>query len=314
MYGLTDDEPVGDQLTVRDGAGERFERLTAASLRRIIEPEFDVKGSVRPGMVLPRELLSVWDLDLDLTDEEWANLSREELASILDAGVRFESVLMAGFGLMLAYRPDLVDPRVVYLLHELGEETRHSRVFVRVIEQLAPRAVNPFTRGIAARLDRFVTTRSLSWSALFCVMVLTGEEAPDLLQRRSGEHADTDPYVRDVNRYHRAEEARHLAFARALLPEVWADASPTERLFVRHGAPLVMNGIFDSLVHPGVYRTVGLPGWRTWNRVRTSPTRRRLRAEAFRPVLDAACAAGVFERSGGRHSPTRSWRRACGVA
>jgi hypothetical protein len=80
----------------------RIGRLTAASLRRIIEPEVEVAGSVGSGMLIPKELLSVADLDLDLTDEQWTALSREELASILDAGVRFESVLMAGFGLIFA--------------------------------------------------------------------------------------------------------------------------------------------------------------------------------------------------------------------
>ena len=49
--------------------------------------------------------------------------------------------------------------------------------------------------------------------AFFCVLVLTGEEVPDLFQKLAGEHPDTDPFIRDVNRYHRAEEARHLAFA-----------------------------------------------------------------------------------------------------
>lgn len=77
---------------------ERVDRLSAASLRNIIEPDTEVVGSVGPGTVLPRELLSVCDLDLELSEEQWTTLAREELASILDAGIRFESILMAGFG------------------------------------------------------------------------------------------------------------------------------------------------------------------------------------------------------------------------
>lgn len=287
---------------------ERIERLSTASLRRIIEPDTEVVGSVGPGMVLPRELLSVVDLDLDLTEEQWVKLSREELASILDAGVRFESLLMAGFGLMIAWRPDLIDARVTYALHEVGEETRHSRLFLRVIDQLDPQATNPFTRGLYSRVDRFMTTRALTRRAMFCVMVLTGEEAPDLLQRRSSEHPDTDPFVREVNRYHRAEEARHLSFARTILPELWGEASAVERFIVRHAAPFIMAGVFDSLIHPGVYAAVGLPGWGTWNRVRKTPTRRHFMAESFRPVYAALRDAGAFGRRG---RPPRAWRRAC---
>jgi hypothetical protein len=288
------------------GVEGRVERLTAASLRRIIEPEFEVTGTVGTGMVLPEELLSTAGLDLDLTDDQRIALSREEVASILDAGVRFESVLMAGFGLMLAWQKELADPRVTYVLHEVGEETRHSRLFVQLIDQLSPKAVNPFTRGLFARTYRFIISRVIARKALFCVLVLTGEEAPDLIQKRSSEHASTDPYVREVNRYHRAEEARHLAFARLLLPEVWKDASAYERFVVRHISPIIMAALFNSMIHPGVYRAVGLPGWRTWNKVRKSPSRRELKMEAFRPVFKALSAAGAF---GSRRSLPRAWRR-----
>jgi hypothetical protein len=289
---------------------ERIERLSAASLRRVIEPEIELAGAVGPGMVLPRELLSVRDLDLELTDGQWEKLAREEVASILDAGVRFESILIAGFGLLLAYQHDLTDPRVSYILHEIGEETRHSRLFARVLGQLRPTAVNVFTRGVLGAVDRVITPRLLRRKALFCVMVLTGEEAPDLIQKRSAEHPETDPFIREVNRYHRQEEARHLAFARLLLPELWAQAPLLERLAVRYLAPLLMASIFDSLVQPGVYRTVGLPGWRTWNAARKSPSRQRLRAEAFQPIMGVLQGAGAFGRRG--RLPA-SWQRACRV-
>lgn len=286
--------------------GARVQRLSAASLRRVIEPEVEVAGSVGPGMVLPKELLSVAGLGLDLTDEQWASLSREELASILGAGVRFESVLMAGFGLMLAWQKELADPRVVYALHEIGEETRHSRLFIRVIEQLSPKAISPFTRGVYARVDRFITTRAITRKALLCLLVLTGEEGPDLIQRRSSEHPGTDPYVREVNRYHRLEEARHLSFARAILPELWNEASAVERFVIRHFGPAIMSGIFDSLIHPGVYRVIGLPGWRTWSKVRKTRARLDLKLEAFRPVCDALRAAGAFSNN---DRLPRTWRQ-----
>jgi predicted metal-dependent hydrolase len=215
---------------------------------------------------------------------------------------------MAGFGLLIAHHHDVTDPRVVYALHEVGEETRHSRLFVRVVAQLRPTAVNPFTRGIFRFVDRIVAPLALTREALFFVMVLTGEEGPDLVQKRSSEHPETDPFVREVARYHRAEEARHLAFARAVLPELWAEAGWAERLLIRHAAPSMMASFFDSMVHPGVYRTVGLPGWRTWRAARRSTSRTRLRAEAMRPVYEALREAGAF---GNRGKPPRSWRRLC---
>ena len=32
------------------------------------------------------------------------------------------------------------------MLHEIGEEARHSRAFIRLIDELAPTAVNPIDR------------------------------------------------------------------------------------------------------------------------------------------------------------------------
>ncbi|MDP9007070.1 MAG: hypothetical protein M3N15_09160, partial [Actinomycetota bacterium] len=72
---------------------------------------------------------------------------------------------------------------------------------------------------------------------------------------------------------------------------------------VRHLAPLVIEVMFDSLVHPGVYRRVGLAGWATWWKVKRSPgawpcaTRPPRRCSRPRsppvPSGDAAASPGV---------------------
>lgn len=124
------------------------------------------------------------------------------------------------------------------------------------------------------------------------------------------EHPGPDPYLAEVNRYHRQEEARHLSFAWSLLPELLGRAPRRERFLVRHLVPLVIEVMFDSLVHPGVYRRVGLAGWATWWKVKRSPRRLALRYQAPTPVLEAALAAGAFGRRG---RVPRSWRRLVGA-
>ena len=62
---------------------------------------------------------------------------------MLTMGVHFEAVLTAGFARQVAESPDLADPRVTYMLHEIGEEARHSRAFIRLIDELAPDRVEP---------------------------------------------------------------------------------------------------------------------------------------------------------------------------
>lgn len=286
--------------------GARIAKLNTASARRVIDPDTDVAGSVGEGMVISRSMLSVYGLDLELTDDQWTTLSREEMASIFDAGVRFESMLMANFGRSIAYRDDLTDPRITYMLHEVGEETRHSRLFIRIIDQLNPTAKNPFTGRLFRALDRIVSGWVLRHDAAFMVMVLFGEEGPDLLQKLALEDPETDPFIKDVNRYHRTEEARHLSFGRMVLGELFEDAGWFERFVIRHLAPTAGAGMFDSLVHPGVYATVGLPTWKTWNAARKTPERAALRAQVLAPVCKALTDAHVFRF--GR--PTRAWRKA----
>ncbi|CAN5565032.1 diiron oxygenase [soil metagenome] len=288
---------------------DRIDRLSTASVRRMIEPDTDVAGQLGDGAVLPDELLSVAGLDLDLEAGQRARLSREEVASIVAAGIRFEAVLIAGFALDLATAPDLTDPRVTYAFHELGEETRHSRLFVRLLTQLQPTATNPLDRPILRRIERLVLPRLIARPALLDVLVLAGEEIPDRFQKLAAEHPDTDPFLRDVNRYHRQEEARHLAFARMVLPERWSAAGPVERFLVRRVAPTVIRGMFDTMVHPGVYATVGLPTWSTWKAANRTPERVAIRHTATRGVLAALLEAGVL----GCGAVPRPWRDLCGV-
>lgn len=288
----------------------RVRRLSAASARAVIEPDHAVVGEVGQGQVLADELLSIAGLDLvsQLTDEQRRRLAREEVSAIAEEGIRFELVLMAGFGLEMSRAASLTDPRITYLLHEIGEETRHSRLFVRLLEQLRPQARNPFSHGLLGLGKRLVIRSILGRPALLDVLVLAGEEIPDLFQKLSAEHPDTDPFLREVNRYHRQEEARHLAFARTVLPELWANASRWERFRVRYQAPLIIEAMFDMLVHPGVYETVDLPRWSTWWAAKHSPARLALRHQATQPVAEALLAAGAF-RSGRLNYP---WRRLVG--
>jgi hypothetical protein len=305
-------QPDTEKTPSPSTTNQRIERLSTASLNRIVEPDLDVPGEVGPGQVLPDELLSIAGLPellASLTQEQKRTLAREEFGSIVATGVRFESVLMAGFATEILHTPDLTDPRVTYLLHEMGEETRHSRLFVRLLEQIQPAARNPFDRPLFRAVQSVVVPVLIAMPALFCLLVLSGEEVPDLMQKLASEHPDSDPMIMSVSRYHRQEEARHLAFARMLLPEQWAKAGPLQRFLVRHLGSRMAIGMFDTIVHPGVYGTIGLPTWQTWKAVNRSAGRTALRHRALRPLLIQLVEAGAFR---GGHIP-KGWRVATGV-
>src|SRR3954447_2338986 len=287
---------------------KRVSRLSHVSAKRVIEPDVEVLGEFGPGQILPDELLLTAGLGLELTQQQRETLAREQVAAMLDGGIRLESVLLAGAGLLMSTWGDLTDPRVTYLLHEVGEETRHSRLFQRMIGQLAPTARNPFHHGPGARVGAWLYRLTATHPLLFCVMVLAGEEYPDLVQRRAIEHPGCDDYLRRANIYHREEEARHLAFGRLLLPELWAAAGWRERWMARRVAPLLVRLMVETqLSHPGVYAVVGLPPRRTAWKVNHSSTQRALVAEAMRGVLKSLLIAAPQMR--GR--VPRGWRRLC---
>lgn len=300
---------VGMTMT-GSAADTKVQRLNAASLRKVIEPEqeFDF-AAMRAGQVLPDCLLSVAGLDLDLTPEQRARLSREETAAMLSMGVVFESVLNAGFSWQVATAQNLRDERITYMLHEVGEETRHSRAFVRLVQQLEPQAANPLDNPFLAFFVRRVLSVLITSPALLATLILAGEEIPDLLQKLASEHPDTDPVLAAVNRYHRAEEARHLSFARLTVGELHTDAGPVERALIRWAAPALVTILFETFVHWNVYPTVGLPAWKTWRAANRTPQRRAIKLTAVRPILKALLDAGVF--APGR--VPRPWRALCQV-
>lgn len=297
------------------GPAAKVARLNAVSSRRPIEPDTHLPwGTLGSGPVIPPELLTIAGLVLDnepveLTPDQQARLAREEVAAMLMMGVHFESVLISGFARQIAESPDLADPRVTYMLHEIGEEARHSRAFIRLIDELAPTAKNPLDIPIANWLANCLTRSLAKTDALLLVMVLAGEEIPDHLQHLAADHPDTDPLLAALNRYHRMEEARHLSFARTVLADAWGRAGWIERQRIRVGAPLMIDQLWQLFVHPGVYATVGLPIWKTWKAVQRLPRRIELRHTVTRPVLAALIDAGAFRRGW----VPRGWRRLCGV-
>jgi hypothetical protein len=291
-------------------AGGKVDRLNAASLRTVIEPEerfdFDAIGT---GQLIPDALLTVAGLDLRLTPEQKARLSREEIASMLAMGVAFEATLSAGFSWQIAMAQDVTDTRITYMLHEVGEETRHSRAFVRVVQELQPTATNPLQHPLLKRIERAYLPYLIKSPALLATMILAGEEIPDLLQKLASEHPDTDPVIAAVYRYHRLEEARHLAFARLTVGDLYRDAGAVERTIVRQVAPHLIESLFASVIHPGVYATVGLPSWRTWMAANRTTTRQAIKLAAFRPILAALVDGGVMQLG---RIPA-GWRARCQV-
>lgn len=93
----------------------------------------------------------------------------------------------------------------------------------------------------------------------------------------ASEHPDTDPFLAEGEPLPPTEEARRPVLRPGGAAEMWRRASRLEQAVVHRLAPLGITAILDTLVHPGVYKTVGLDGWATWQRVRATPERLAVR-------------------------------------
>lgn len=282
--------------------------MADAAQARFVDPDETVLGPIGAGRVVPDNILSTADLPIELTEDQRIRLGREELASWLEMGARFEAALNTALSMLILQTNDLTRANVRFLLHEIGEETRHQRAFIRVIDQIGPQARNPLRPRWAKPVERLALPQLVGFPALLHVLIMAGEEVPDVYQKHTAAHPDTDPVVAAVNRYHRMEEARHLGYVRTVFPDIWASAGPTDRALVRRVAPQILRSIGMVLVHPGVYATVGLPTWQTWYECNRSPSRHRMLIEAYRPILRMLIDADAFP-----NDVPRGWRRLCAV-
>lgn len=289
----------------------RVQRLVDASGKRERGIEDLLEGRLGDGSLIPRDLLSVHGLGLDLSPAQERTLGREESASILQLGVSFEAALCVGFAHQALTSPLAHQSTVEaeFAQVQIGEETRHTRVFIELLRQIDPMARSPFDRAMVRLFRGWFAVWMARRPLFFQILVLGGEEIPDLMQRLVSEHPQSDPHLAAVASYHRAEEARHMSFARLSIGPLARTTSAADRYAARHLAPLALQVLWDGLVHPGVYRAAGLDPWATWRAVRLDPARVALRHEATRTVLRTVLDSDLF----GRRGVPRGWRRLCGV-
>jgi hypothetical protein len=241
----TDQERIADRLL----------RSTAA---KGYDPEVDIDWAapLADGLhyVLP-ERCSLYGTDLysNLTPAQRLELGKHEIVSVASTGIFLESVLMRMLA-RVAYWGDPCSRHVQYGLAELGEETRHTIMFARMIERLGTPAYLP-PRWIV-RLGGFLanTARGPSmWGA-----ILIGEEIIDRLQREILPDDSIQPLVRMVSRIHILEEARHVGFARAELTRSVAKTSRLGLAYHRFVLARIAYVFSRILISPRVYAAVGL--------------------------------------------------------
>lgn len=233
-------------------------RLLQSSADHSYDPgvEIDWDAGLAPdGWFVPPERSSLWGTALwdRLTPAHRVTLTRHELASIASIGIWFETILMQ---LLIRdyHHQDPTTAHAQYALTEVADECRHSIMFGRMIAALdCP--VYP-VGAVDRMLGRWIGATA-GGPRMFAA-ILIAEEVLDVLQREAAADDRVQPLVRMVSRIHVVEEARHVRYARAELARQIRSASRTrigfDRLVIARSAYLTGR----ALIHPEVYRAVGI--------------------------------------------------------
>lgn len=293
-------------LISQDAARERTAtRLLNSSARNSYDPRVDIDWDAElvPGLMFtPVGRISLYGTpDWDrLTATQRITLSRHELASVVANGIWFETILMRML-ISETYGADPTRRHVQYLLTEVADECRHSIMFARLIERIGAPAYRP-PRAVH-RLARALNTVARGPSRYAAVLLV--EEILDRLQREAMVDETVQPLVRMVSRIHVVEESRHVTFAREEVTRYMARCGRTARAYHRAVLAPVAHTIVETLVNPGVYRSVGIAPARGHAVARANPVHR----ETLRWAGERA--VGFLTEAGLIGGPTRRlWRRA----
>jgi hypothetical protein len=193
---------------------------------------------------------SLWD---GLTEQQRITLTRHEASSIAGLGIWFETILMQLL-IRAYYHQNPTAPDAQYALTEVADECRHSVMFGRMIAKLDTPVYRP--DGVNRALGKWIAATGTGPRMYAAILIC--EEILDTLQREAMACEQVQPLVRMVSRVHVVEEARHVRFARDELADQVRTAGRGRLAFdkVVIGRAAYLCG--TRLIHPAVYRSVGI--------------------------------------------------------
>ena len=203
------------------------------------------------------ELVSLYDTPQwdGLDQKKRRLLSFFELVNFFSINIHGERLLIEGLAKRLyRRRTDAVSP---YLHHFLDEENKHMFYFGRFCNQYAgkiyPEKKFAVDRDFADGEEEF----------LFFARVLLFEEMVDIYNRRMAKDEQLVPLSREINWLHHFEEARHLAFGRRIVEELFDEHAgewePETRQRVADELADFLDATWKELFNPEVYADSGLP-------------------------------------------------------
>lgn len=237
---------------------------------------------------LPEEAISLFGLPEYTTLPETIRnrLSQFEFTGFIQAGIWLEAIFIERLSKNLKNTQSTQE--LAYYLHEIREESGHSLMFLKLMENSGLRLPGiwrnrPF---IADFLGRHTPLNS----TLFWLAVTIGEEVPDRLNRyiRTQGQNKVDPVIRQMCTLHIIDEARHIAHARSALERSLAHCSKLERKLLTPIVNILLRQFVRTFYLPNaeVYELAGLNPGKQWREMaRKNPARHEFILKCLNPAL-----------------------------
>ncbi|WP_020671011.1 AurF N-oxygenase family protein [Amycolatopsis nigrescens] len=246
-------------------------RLLTASPDRSYDPELDIDWDaplVDGAFFAPPAYSSLYGTEIwaRMSHRQRVELTRCEVANMLGFGIWVETMFIQML-VRHALTFDPVSEHLRYALTEVGDETRHSTMFSRTLVKLDRGPYRPHL------VDRVMTDllRAFSTKPLAFVAVLFVEEIFDAIQRGAMKDDSIQPLVRQVNRIHVIEEARHMRYAREELLRMVPRLPRAYREGLALAVAIGLGVVERSWRVPAMYAEAGLDANEAARAAKTNP-------------------------------------------
>ena len=273
------------------------QQMTKASQKFFYDPTTKLEWPEeldRSRWIMSPELISlygtpVWD---EMSEDQQKELSFHEMAGFFSMVLNGERPLLEGMSQRM-YVTEKNLEITEYMHHFLDEENKHMMMFSgylrRYVGKVYPEKKIPFAREMAKGEEHLS----------FLAQVLVVEEISDYYNLIMAADERLPQIIRDINRVHHVDEARHIHFGRNYIKHIWEQHTPnwTELQIEAYRTWLVdyINASWRDFSNPSVYRDAGLKdGYHAREGVLASEECRAHRQRSSEKFLDGLVTAGIL--------------------
>jgi hypothetical protein len=280
-------------MATKETSDQFLQHLIDASNRRSLNHTKDIDWSFpfdRSHFYMPQDMISLYGTPLweQMTRDERVKLSMHEACSVLATTIWFENQLC--FKLM-DYLIDAspLDPDFCWMQIEVADECRHSMMFGEAIKRCEVPWYKPRWSGLISFFSKYMTSR-----VAVMLSTLAAEDVTGYLNNRTAQDPECHPVMRELSKIHILEEARHRGYAHQYLKENWPGVGRFARSMARRYALLATRIIMWQMVHPDIYKNLGLPP-EALEIAKSNPRRVRIKREMAAELVEFLTAIDIVD-------------------